>query len=238
LISDVAQFQAKRLHGGAPAAPTATTPLKSPDAVAIPIYGSAAGTAETSPATTTAAAAAAASVDEDVLQERERVEAAVARLADSKAPPAVLVHGLTKVFSIKEEVHEVSTRPKSPGDVLRALLPGGRGPRTKTVHKHVLNGIDLAIPPNECFGLLGPNGAGKTTMLSVLTGEQAPTKGSAAIVGYDVVLQRMQAFEHVGFCPQFDALVDNMTPEEHLRLYAHIRGVPPHLIKDRYGSLS
>ena len=30
----------------------------------------------------------------------------------------------------------------------------------------------------------------------------------------------------IGYCPQFDALIDEMTAREHLMLYARLRGVP------------
>ena len=30
----------------------------------------------------------------------------------------------------------------------------------------------------------------------------------------------------MGFCPQFDALFDELTASEHLTLYARLRGVP------------
>ena len=32
--------------------------------------------------------------------------------------------------------------------------------------------------------------------------------------------------QKIGYCPQFDALYDELTAEEHLRLYARLRGVP------------
>ena len=31
----------------------------------------------------------------------------------------------------------------------------------------------------------------------------------------------------IGYCPQFDALYDELTAREHLYLYARLRGVPP-----------
>ena len=30
----------------------------------------------------------------------------------------------------------------------------------------------------------------------------------------------------MGYCPQFDALLDNLTAREHLFLYAAIKGIP------------
>ena len=47
--------------------------------------------------------------------------------------------------------------------------------------------IDFAVPPGEVFGLLGPNGAGKSTTIGMLTTTIVPTRGTARIVGVDVV---------------------------------------------------
>ena len=41
------------------------------------------------------------------------------------------------------------------------------------------------------------------------------------------ILSNIQAVrQHIGYCPQFDALFDEMTAKEHLYLYARLRGIP------------
>src|ERR687893_692685 len=45
-----------------------------------------------------------------------------------------------------------------------------------------LRGLDLEVPPGSVFGFLGPNGAGKTTALSILVGEERPTRILRAVV--------------------------------------------------------
>lgn len=40
-----------------------------------------------------------------------------------------------------------------------------------------LDGVDLAIEPNEIFALVGDNGAGKSTLMNVLSGVHQPTEG-------------------------------------------------------------
>ena len=47
--------------------------------------------------------------------------------------------------------------------------------------------ISFEIKAGELFGLLGPNGAGKTTTVKMLATLLIPTKGSASILGFDVV---------------------------------------------------
>jgi len=84
----------------------------------------------------------------------------------------------------------------------------------------------LGIPAGECFGFLGVNGAGKTTTMSILTGDIPPTSGSATVHGYDVLTQLDKVRLEVGYCPQFDPLLDLMTSREHLTLFARLRGIP------------
>ena len=54
-----------------------------------------------------------------------------------------------------------------------------RGARTT----HVLDGVDLAIPPGGIVALIGPNGCGKSTLLRVVGGLLAPDAGAVAIDG-------------------------------------------------------
>jgi ATP-binding cassette subfamily A (ABC1) protein 3 len=85
--------------------------------------------------------------------------------------------------------------------------------------------LTFGIKQNEIFGFLGTNGAGKTTTISILCGEQLPTMGQCFISGYDVVDELDKAQKNIGYCPQFDACLDLLTPKEHLQLYAGLRGI-------------
>ena len=46
------------------------------------------------------------------------------------------------------------------------------------------------------------------------------------VAGYDVSKHPLEAFQRMGYCPQKDALWPDVTLEEHLTLFARIRGVP------------
>lgn len=86
--------------------------------------------------------------------------------------------------------------------------------------------VSFSVAQQECFALLGVNGAGKTTTFKMLTGEIAPTEGSAYICGYNVISQLDRARDLIGYCPQFDAITELLTAREHLKLYADIKGIP------------
>eukprot|EP00754_Rhynchopus_humris_P007379 Rhum_TRINITY_DN13434_c0_g1::Rhum_TRINITY_DN13434_c0_g1_i1::g.60210::m.60210/K05643/ABCA3; ATP-binding cassette, subfamily A (ABC1), member 3 len=105
---------------------------------------------------------------------------------------------------------------------LRKVWPA-RGNASEKVAVHDLS---FNVPSGELFAFLGTNGAGKTTTLSVLSGEFEPTAGRAYIAGHDVVSSPQLARQNLGFCPQFDALLDHLTCEEHLDLFARLRGIP------------
>lgn len=92
--------------------------------------------------------------------------------------------------------------------------------------------LSFIVDKQEFFGLLGVNGAGKSTTFKMLTGELQPTNGTAWIGVHDVEHSRKKYLRQIGYCPQMDALIDNMTGNEMLTLFARLRGVPEHFVDD------
>ncbi|XP_041099680.1 ATP-binding cassette sub-family A member 2, partial [Polyodon spathula] len=84
----------------------------------------------------------------------------------------------------------------------------------------------VGVRPGECFGLLGVNGAGKTTTFKMLTGDESTTGGEAFISGRSILRDLLKVQQSLGYCPQFDALFEDLTAREHLELYTRLRGVP------------
>ncbi|CAK7303304.1 Phospholipid-transporting ATPase ABCA3 [Vulpes lagopus] len=86
--------------------------------------------------------------------------------------------------------------------------------------------ISLGIRKKECFGLLGLNGAGKTTTFEILTGEETATSGDVFIENLSITSNLLEVRSKIGYCPQFDALLDYMTARELMVMYARLWGVP------------
>jgi ABC-2 type transport system ATP-binding protein len=85
--------------------------------------------------------------------------------------------------------------------------------------------IDFSVAPGEVFALLGPNGAGKSTTVGMLTTTIAPTSGSAALAGFDVERQPLQA-RGVSSVVFQEAVVDGgLTGRANLQLHADLWGV-------------
>ncbi|XP_049296749.1 phospholipid-transporting ATPase ABCA3-like [Anopheles funestus] len=86
--------------------------------------------------------------------------------------------------------------------------------------------LTFAAGGRECFGLLGVNGAGKTSTFRMLTGDRRITAGDAWVVGYSLRTQLPAVYRKIGYCPQFDALLEDLTGRETLRIFARLRGIP------------
>lgn len=68
--------------------------------------------------------------------------------------------------------------------------------------KHVLNGVDLAIPRGSVVGLLGTNGSGKSTLIKCLLGLFRPNSGAIRILGENPWTLSASAKERIGYVPQ------------------------------------
>ncbi|KAG9509130.1 ATP-binding cassette sub-family A member 3 [Fragariocoptes setiger] len=97
---------------------------------------------------------------------------------------------------------------------------------------HAVDNLSFAVDKQEFFGLLGVNGAGKSTTFKMLTGELSPTHGNSWIGADDLQSSRHRYLKQIGYCPQNDALIDNLSGIEMLTLFARLRGVPEHYIED------
>ena len=89
----------------------------------------------------------------------------------------------------------------------------------------VVDGVDLAIEPGECFGLLGPNGAGKTTTLRMLLGLTHPSGGELTVLGHRIPEAARAMRARVGVVPQTDALDPDFTVRENLLTWASYFGL-------------
>lgn len=93
-----------------------------------------------------------------------------------------------------------------------------------------VNQIHLKVEPSECFGLLGVNGAGKTTTFKMMVGDEAISSGDAWLKGFD--LRKSIDTNFKSYCPQFDALLFDLTGREILKIFSLLRGIPRNEIND------
>ncbi|XP_072414639.1 cholesterol transporter ABCA5 isoform X1 [Chiloscyllium punctatum] len=144
--------------------------------------------------------------DDDVKEERVRVrEALTCQSCEEK--PVIVVSNLRKVYTGKTQVCKCFSKQKNKNVVA-----------TKNV--------SFCVRKGEVLGLLGPNGAGKSTTISVLTGDLEPSAGQVLMGDYSTeYLQRESSVESIGYCAQVNPLWPKLTVQEHLEIYAAIKGL-------------
>lgn len=69
---------------------------------------------------------------------------------------------------------------------------------------------------NNMIGIMGGSGAGKSTLLNVLNGNAAPSTGSLMINGFDVYKERDKIEGLIGYVPQDDLLIEELTVFQNL----------------------
>ncbi len=94
--------------------------------------------------------------------------------------------------------------------------------------------IDLAASlGGRAIGLLGPNGAGKTTLLRTLLCFYRPSSGGAQVLGRPLGKNGKAARADIGYMPESEAHVANLTAIRFVRLMAELSGLPPDTALER-----
>jgi ABC-2 type transport system ATP-binding protein len=88
----------------------------------------------------------------------------------------------------------------------------------------ILDNLNLEIREGM-FGLLGHNGAGKTTLMKLITTLAEPTEGIITINGFDVVKNKMDIKNIVGFLPQEFNIYPQLTAWEFLDYIAKLNNI-------------
>ena len=78
--------------------------------------------------------------------------------------------------------------------------------------KQVLKDISFTLSAGECIAFLGGNGCGKSTLLSVLAGVTNADSG-------EVLVDGKKDFSAIGYIPQGNPLMEELTAEDNLRLW-------------------
>ena len=96
--------------------------------------------------------------------------------------------------------------------------------------REILHGITCRLGVSgtgKAVGLLGPNGAGKSTLILTLLGFLRPSAGRARILGLDCRRNMGEARSRIGYMPENDSFVGEMTAVTFVRQMAELSGLPP-----------
>lgn len=85
--------------------------------------------------------------------------------------------------------------------------------------KSVLNGVSLSVQSGNCVGIVGNNGSGKSTLLSVLAGVRKADGGAFLCDGTDLLRHPGMIPKVLGYVPQGDPLMEELTAWDNLRMW-------------------
>ena len=106
------------------------------------------------------------------------------------------------------------------------------GLEVRLANRIVLNNLTGELQ-GQAIGLLGPNGAGKSTLINTLLGFHLPSKGTARVFGRDSHKDRAQIRGGIGYMPENDSFIGNMSGVRFVRYMAELAGLPPGVALER-----
>ena len=107
-----------------------------------------------------------------------------------------------------------------------------RGLSVRLGKREVLRDVTCSFS-GRTIGLLGPNGAGKSTLINTLLGFWPASAGSARIFGSDIRSEAKKIRALIGYMPENDAFISNMTAVSFIRLMAELSGLPSEMALER-----
>ena len=100
-----------------------------------------------------------------------------------------------------------------------------------------LRDFSASVPSGQVIGLLGPNGAGKSTLLRLLAGVDSPSHGEYLWKGNPVAHWGADWRRHMGYLPEHNPLIPEMTVHEHLVFCGRMQGLSGALLEQRIGTM-
>ena len=82
--------------------------------------------------------------------------------------------------------------------------------------QRTLVNLSFSAEQGNLIGILGASGSGKTTLLNLMSGIVEPSTGSVTLNGLDIVRDKKDLEGVMGFIPQDDLLIEELTVFENL----------------------
>lgn len=112
------------------------------------------------------------------------------------------------------------------GSIVKEFVKMGDYPRTSFEAKNIsfkfkngrlgLRDVSISTESGNLIALMGGSGAGKSTLLHVLNGSEKPSKGQVLINGIDIHQNPEKIEGVIGFVPQDDLLIEDLTVYQNL----------------------
>ncbi|WP_276374046.1 ATP-binding cassette domain-containing protein [Chryseolinea sp. H1M3-3] len=134
--------------------------------------------------------------------------------------------GKITVLAVGSMLRWEKDEPVYYGDILNRFKKFGEFPRLSFEGKNLsfkfkngrlgLRSINLSEESGNLIALMGGSGAGKSTLLHVLNGSEKPSEGQVLINGIDIHKNPDKIEGVIGFVPQDDLLIEDLTVYQNL----------------------
>ncbi|MEJ7646893.1 MAG: ATP-binding cassette domain-containing protein [Chryseolinea sp.] len=134
--------------------------------------------------------------------------------------------GRIAVLAVGSMLRWEKDEPVYYGDILNRFKKFGQYPRLSFEGKDLsfkfrngklgLRGVTLSEESGSLVALMGGSGAGKSTLLHVLNGSDGPSEGQVLINGIDIHKEPGKVEGVIGFVPQDDLLIEDLTVYQNL----------------------
>ena len=134
--------------------------------------------------------------------------------------------GRITVLAVGSMLRWEKDEPVYYGDILNRFKKFGQFPRLSFEGKNIsfkfkngrlgLRSVSLSEESGNLIALMGGSGAGKSTLLHVLNGSEKPSEGQVLINGIDIHKNPEKIEGVIGFVPQDDLLIEDLTVYQNL----------------------
>jgi ABC transport system ATP-binding/permease protein len=140
--------------------------------------------------------------------------------------------GLINVLGTGSTLRWGTTDPVYYGEIVNVFKKQSEGTRTSFEAEKIsyefkngklgLRDVVISEESGNLVALMGASGAGKSTLLHVLNGTEKPSKGRVLINGIDIHKNPEQIEGVIGFVPQDDLLIEDLTVYQNLYFAAKL----------------
>lgn len=129
-------------------------------------------------------------------------------------------------FSTGSTIRDNKMKPIYYSDVISSFMKDGNETRitfeANDIYYKFKNGkiglreINIAEESGKLIGIMGASGSGKSTLLNVFNGQEAPFSGEILINGINIHKEKDNIEGVIGFVPQDDLLIEDLTVHQNL----------------------
>lgn len=143
-----------------------------------------------------------------------------------------LKSGTKVVLATGSTIRSEKADPVYYGDVISKFMKSGDEKKISFEARNIsykfkggklgLRDINIAEESGRLIGLMGASGAGKSTLLHVLNGTEPPSNGEVLINGIDIHKEEDKIKGVIGFVPQDDLLIEELSVYDNLYFAAKL----------------